>query len=137
MRDGRDVEGDCDGVREGREVVGVLEGVLDVAGADRGLEGPDVRGDGEVVADERDVGLGGGVGFDGVVVGAGGAAEVLENDDGDGAAGGRLQDGFVAEVIVQAGAEDLGGSGGGEEEEQRECSERFQHGFSVGGGLGA
>ena len=76
--------------------------VFQVARIDGPLEGPDVTGDGKVVAHERDVELLHGLKLDGMSVSAAWTAKVLEDDDGDLAAGGRTQDGGVAKSSCMA-----------------------------------
>ena len=75
---------------------------------DCALEGPDVTGDGKVMAQQRDMELLGGVALQRMGASAGGTSQVLEDDDGDLAVGGRAQDGGVAEVVVRGRADELG-----------------------------
>ena len=60
------------------------------------------------MAHERDMELFGGLLFQRMGASAGGTSQVLEDDDGDLAAGGRAQDGGVAEVVVRGRADELG-----------------------------
>lgn len=105
-----------------------VDAVLEVAGADGAVKGPDVGGDGEIVAEDGDVVLGGDLELDGVGAGAAGAGKVFKDDDGDLLAGGRLEEGGVLEGAGGDGGEELGVGGGEEEEEGGEAEEARVHG---------
>jgi hypothetical protein len=114
-----------DGLLSGEDVAAELVGefgrdlVLEIARGDGGVLAPLVGLDEEVVAEEGDfVVLDGGV-DDGCGVGAGGALEVFELDDGGFLAGRELEGRGVLEVSAGAGGtgDVLGVSGGGEREE--------------------
>src|ERR1017187_4724640 len=92
--------------------------VLQITRADGAVEGPDVLGQREVVAEKRNVVLLRRLDRDGVGAGAQGTAEILEYDDGYLAAGGRAQDRGVFEVVVNALADELDVSREGRESGQ-------------------
>lgn len=90
--------------------------------ADGGEAAPGVVGDEEVVADPGDVVLGGGLDEGRVGVGAGGALEVVELDDGDARAGWRAEGRAVLELGglgAEAGGREKGGAGQGKDEQAR------------------
>src|SRR6266702_977108 len=79
---------------------------VEPAGVDRGLEALRMEGQREVVADPRNVVLGGGFFEQGVGAAAVGALHIFKFDDGDAGSGGRLEGGGVV---------DLGSGGWGNE----------------------
>src|ERR1035438_6984372 len=92
--------------------------VLQITRADGAVEGPDVLGQREVVAEKRNVVLLRRLDLDGVGAGAQGTAEILEDDDGYIGVLGRAQDRGVFEVVVYALADELGVSREGRESGQ-------------------
>ena len=127
----QNVEGG-DGGLVGEDLIAVLvaEGFgfgVEPAGVDGGLSAPRVVGEREVVADEGDVVLHGGLADDGVDVAADGALHVFKLDDGYAGSGGRLDGRGVVDLGERRSGgwtPELGLRGGGGENRQGESGFR-------------
>ena len=129
-----------DGGLVGEDGVAVLvaEGLalqVEPAGVDGGVEAPVVEGEREIVARPGNLVGGGGFFEEAVGVGAVGALEVFEFDDGYARAGGRTERGGVVDLGSAGWRGELGVGGGGRGEKRGGGKGQEQAG-AIGDGMG-